>query len=188
MTRGGDAGSRGVAARRLFALALVAIAAALAGGCGGDDTSSAEEWANGACSAFSDWREAVTAAGDSLQSGATTREDLQSAADDLESATDEFVDDLRGLDDLETENGRQAQATLDQLADEIDQGKEDIQATVSGASGVQEVIEAVTSVASTVSVMGEQLQSAFQELQQLDPGSELSDAFENADACQSLSG
>jgi hypothetical protein len=36
--------------------------------------------------------------------------------------------------------------------------------------------------------MGQQVQSTFQELEQIDAGSELSDAFENADACKALSG
>jgi hypothetical protein len=36
--------------------------------------------------------------------------------------------------------------------------------------------------------MGQQLEQTFRELEQIDAGSELSDAFENAAACQSLSG
>jgi chromosome segregation ATPase len=187
MHTGGDAGRRGVAARRLLALTLTVAVAVLAAGCG-DDTSSPEEWANGVCSAFSDWRAAVTTAGEELRSGATTKEDLEGAVDDLEEATDEFVDDIRGLDELDTENGRKAKEALDQLADDIDQNKEDIQETVSGASGVQELVQAATAVGSTISQMGQQLQQTFRELEQLDPGSELSDAFENAEACQSLSG
>jgi gas vesicle protein len=187
MHTGGDAGRRGVAARRLLALALAVAVAALAAGCG-DDTSSPEEWANGVCSAFSDWRESVTTAGEELRSGATNKDDLEAAVDDLEDATDEFVDDIRSLDDLETEEGQKAKETLDQLADDVDQNKEDIQETVSGASGVQELVQAATSIGSTISLMGQQLQQTFQELEQLEPGSELSDAFENADGCQSLSG
>ena len=117
-----------------------------------------------------------------------TKDDLEGAVDDLEEATDEFVDDIRGLDELETEGGQEAKETLDGLAEDVDQNKEDIQATVSGASGVQELVQAATSIGSTISLMGQQLQQTFRELEQLDAGSELSDAFENADACQSFSG
>jgi len=187
MQTSGDTGSRGVAARRVLALVLAVAVSALVAGCG-DDESSPEEWANGVCSAFSDWQDSVATAGEELRSGGTAKDDLEAAADDLEEATDEFVDDLRGLDEVETENGQQAKEALDQLAEDIDQNKEDIQATVSGASGVEEVVAAVQSIATTLSTMGRQLQSTFQELEQLDPGSELSDAFENADACQALSG
>ena len=53
---------------------------------------------------------------------------------------------------------------------------------------MQELVQAATSIGSTISLMGQQLQETFQELEQLEPGSELSDAFENADDCQALSG
>ena len=187
MQTSGNAGRRRVAARLLFALALAGAVAVLAAGCG-DDESSPEEWANGVCSAFSDWSESVATAGEELRSGATTKDDVEAAVDEFEDATDEFVDDIRGLDELETENGQQAKETLDQLADNVDQNKEDIQETVSGASGVEEVVAAVSSIATTLATMGEQVQTTFQELEQLDPGSELSDAFENAEDCQALSG
>ena len=187
MQTSGDAGRRGVAARLVFALVLTVAVAVLVAGCG-DDESSPEEWANGVCSAFSDWQDSVTTAGEELRSGATTKDDLEAAADDFEEATDEFVDDIRGLDELETENGQQAKEALDQLAENVDQNKEDIQATVSGASGVEEVVAAMTSIASTLATMAQQLQSTFHQLAQLDAGSELSEAFENADACKALSG
>ncbi len=187
MQTGGHAGRGGVATRRLLALALTAVLAGFVAGCG-DDESSPQEWASGVCSAFTDWRQSVTTAGEELRSGATNKDDLEAAVDELEDATDEFVDDIRGLDDLETDQGQKAKETLDQLADDVDQNKEDIQETVSGASGVQELVQAATEIGSTISLMGQQLQQTFQELEQLEPGSELSDAFKNAEDCQALSG
>ena len=138
MRGGGGARTRGVAILRL--LAVAGAVATLAAGCG-DDTSSAEEWADGVCSAFSDWRDDVTTAGEELRAGPTTRDDLKSTADDLEEATDNFLDDIRDLDDLETEGGQEAKATLDRLAEDVDQNKENIQSTVSGTSGVQDVVQ-----------------------------------------------
>jgi len=184
--KGGDAGSRGVAALRLFALAAVAIV--LVAGCGGDDETTTEDWANGVCSAFTDWRDAVTTAGESLRAGATTRDDLESTADDLEEATETFADDLRGLEPLETEAGAEAQEALDQLAEDVDQNKEDMRAAVGGAEGVQGAVEAASSIATTLALMGRQIEDTFRELQQLEPGGELSDAFETADDCASVSG
>ena len=184
--QGGEAGSRGVTALRLLALAAVGVV--LVAGCGGDDEASAEDWANGVCSAFTDWREAVTTAGESLRSGATTRDDLENTADDLEEATETFADDLRDLEPLETEAGAEAQQTLDQLAEDIDQNKEDMRAAVGGAEGLQGAAEAASSIAATLALMGRQIEDAFRELQQLEPGGELSDAFETADDCASVSG
>ena len=184
--KGGDAGSRGVAALRLLALAAVAVV--LVAGCGGDDEPSAEDWANGVCSAFTDWRAAVTTAGESLQSGATSRDDLEGIADDLEEATETFADDLRDLEPLETEAGAEAQQALDELAEDVDQNREDIRSAAGGAEGVQGAIEAASSIATTVAEMGQQVESTFRELQQLEPGGELSDAFDTADDCASVSG
>ena len=45
----------------------------------------------------------------------------------------------------------------------------------------------MSTIASTIALMGQQLQATFRQLQQLEPGSELADAFQNADACKSLS-
>src|SRR4029453_3761797 len=105
----------------VFRLVLAVAVAVLAAGCG-DDESSPEEWANGVCSAFSDWQDSVTTAGEELRAGATTKDDLQAPAAAPPEATDEFVDDIRGLDELETENGQQAKEALDQLAEDVDQG------------------------------------------------------------------
>ena len=185
MHTGGDAGRGRVAARRL--LALAAALAALASGCGGDEESTTEDWANGVCSAFTDWRDAVTTTGESLRSGATTREDLEGAADDLEEATETFVDDLRDLEPLETEGGQEAQATLDELAEDVDQNREDIRSAAGGAEGVEGAIEAASSIATTVAEMGRQVEDTFRELQQIEPGGELSDAFDTADDCESVS-
>ncbi len=168
-------------------MAAVLAVAVLAAGCGGDDESTTEDWANGVCSAFTDWRDAVTATGESLRSGATTREDLEGAADDLEEATETFVDDLRDLEPLETEGGQEAQETLDQLAEDMDQNREDIRSAAGGAEGVEGAIEAASSIASTVALMGQQLEDTFRELQQVEPGGELADAFETSDDCESVS-
>jgi hypothetical protein len=184
--KGGEAGSRGVTALRLLALAAVAVV--IGAGCGGDEEPSAEDWANGVCSAFTDWRDAVTAAGESLRSGAPTRDDLESAADDLEEATETFADDLRDLEPLETEAGAEAQQALDQLAEDVDQNKEDMRAAVGGAEGLQGAAEAASSIAATLTLMGRQIEDTFRELQQLEPGGELSDAFDTADDCASVSG
>ena len=182
MSRGGGGRTRGPAT--LFALGLVL--AALAAGCGGDDESSTEEWANGVCTAFTDWRDAVTEAGESLQAGSLDQDSLGDAVDELQEATDTFAEDLRDLPELETDAGEEARQTLDQLADDVDQTKEDIRSAVGGAEGVQGVVEAGAAIATTLAQMGQQLGTAFEQLDQLDASGELSDAFESADACESL--
>ena len=181
----GHAGRSGTAVRRVAAVLAVAV---LAAGCGGDDENTPEAWANDVCSAFTDWRTAVTEAGESLRSGPTTRDDLEGTADELEEATETFVEDLRDLEPPETEAGAEAQEALDQLAEDVDQTKEDVRSAAGGAEGVEGAIEAASSIATTVAEMGRQVEDTFQELQQLEPGGELSDAFETAEDCESRSG
>lgn len=183
MSRDGDRQARGVA----VLLALLVGIVVLAAGCGGDDQSSAEEWADGVCSAFSDWTDAVTATGESLKAGSLDEDSLRDATDELQEATDDFAKDLRGLPPLETDAGEEAQQTLDDLAENVDQNKEDIRTAVGGAEGVQGVLEAGAAIATTSAEMGQQVATALQQLEQLDAGGELSDAFESSDACSSLS-
>jgi hypothetical protein len=171
--------------RRVTAAVVVAVVV-LAAGCGGDDESAAESWATDVCTAFSDWRDAVASAGESLRAGATTADDLEAAVDELEQATEDFADDIRGLGPPETDTGQEAQEALERLADEVEQDREDVQSALQDAEGVQGVLDAVAAVASTLSVMGEQLGAAFDELEQLDPAGELSAAFESSEACDSL--
>jgi hypothetical protein len=48
------------------------------------------------------------------------------------------------------------------------------------------IATAVTTVTSTLSTMGSQVQTAFGELEKLDPGGELDSAFKDASSCKSL--
>ena len=185
MSRGGEGRARGPAALLALGLALAALAA----GCGGDDQSSAEGWADGVCSAFADWRDAVTEAGESLQAGSLDEDSLRDAVDELQDATDTFAEDLRDLPELDTEAGEEAQQTVDELAENVDKTKEDVRTIVgdSEGKGVQGVLEAGAAIATTLATMGQQLGTAFEQLEQLDAAGELSDAFESSDACSSLS-
>src|SRR4029453_2923191 len=102
-------------------LVMCMTAVALAAGCGGDDGdgggSSGTEWADGLCSAITDWTESVQATSNSLKGGNLSEDSLKEAADDFKSATQEFVDDVRGLGTPDTESGEQAKEQIDQLAD-----------------------------------------------------------------------
>jgi hypothetical protein len=166
---------------------LVVAAALLAAGCGGsDDQSEANDlvaWADQLCSAASGWRQELTDTRDALQSGEISEDSLRDAADGVKSATDTLVDDLRDLPRPETEAGQQAKASVDQLADELQQEADKIESAVDDASGVSGVLSAVSTVSATLVTMGEQVQSAVDEVEQADARGELRQAFEDADSC-----
>ena len=173
--------------RRWLVLGLLAVS--LATGCGGDDGgsgSSATEWADGLCSSITTWTASITSTGESLRGGELSEDALRSAVDDLESSTNDFLDDLRALEAPDTESGDQAKESLDELSDDVEDNVETMKSAVDDVSGVSELVEAATAVSGALSLMGEQLSATFSELEQLDPGGELEQAFSEADSCDEL--
>lgn len=170
------------------ALAAVFLAVVLAAGCGGDGGggggASATDWANDLCTAITDWTKSVQATSDSLRSGTLSEDSLKDAANDFKSATEEFVDDMRGLGTPDTEAGEQAKEEVDQLADSVDENVSKIEDAVDGDGG--SLGETVSAVTQALAAMGQDLASTFTSLEQLDAGSELEDAFRDAESCDEL--
>jgi methyl-accepting chemotaxis protein len=177
-------------ARRWTALLATAVVAALVAGCGGSDESSAEQWANGVCSAITDWTDATRSAAESLQSGGdgSVQDRVQTAIDDVKDATSTLGDDLQDLGTPETDAGQQAQDLVETFSGDAQDGLDTIEQAVSGANTVNEALTAVSTVSTTLASLWEQASTTFDELQQLDAGGELSDAFEQSDECDSLKG
>jgi hypothetical protein len=169
-------------------LVTALLAAMLAAGCGGDDGgdggSSATDWANDLCSTITEWTESVEATSNSLRGGNLSEESLRDAADEFRSATQQFVDDVRGLGAPDTDAGEEAKEEIDQLADAIDEDVAEIEEAVEGGEGLAATVSAVTTA---LAGMGEELASTFTALEQLDAGSELEEAFRDAEACDELS-
>ena len=138
------------------------------------------------CSAITSWSESISSTAATLSEGNLGEGAVEDAVDDLGSATRDFVDDVRGLGTPDTEAGEQAKELLDQLADDVDDSLSAMEEAVDDASGVSGVVEAVTAVSAAISSLGAQLTSTFAELEQLDAGGELEDAFEEADSCAEL--
>ena len=76
-------------------------------------------------------------------------------------------------------------AALDQLQARLGQFDTKIDAALKQAQGGG-IVNAVTTVTSTISTMGTQVQATFNELKQLDPAGELESAFENAGSCKTV--
>jgi hypothetical protein len=177
--------ARPVRARAALA-ALVSALALVAGGCGGDGNPSTTEWADGVCRAISDWGSSVEGAARSVTEGGLSQDGIQNAVDELRSATDTFVDDIESLGRPDTESGEQAQDAVEELGDELESGVDTIEDAVSNVDGLSGVSAAITTVTDTLGAMASDVQAALQELEALDAQGELQSAFEQADACQSL--
>ena len=172
-------------ARRLGSLVVVTALALAAGGCGGDDESSAETWTNDVCSSLSGWITEVDEAVRSLTAEGLNfdTDDIREAVDQAGSATDELVDDLKGLGPPDTEAGQQAEGELEELSGVLEDQLNTVEEAVDEGGGA---LALAGTISTAISVAIDELQQAFETLQGLDAGGELENAFNDSDECDSL--
>jgi uncharacterized protein YoxC len=170
------------------AVAAVVIAAALAAqGCGSsDEPASATDWADGVCSAITDWRESVEPALENVTSGDLSEGALEDAGNEIQDANDQLAEDLKDLDRPETASGQKAEDSIQKLSDDIEGGRDEIEAAVDAASDLGSTLEAVAVVSRTLSQLLTKVGTTIEEISQLDPGGEIEKAFSDSDACSSL--
>ena len=128
----------------------------------------------------------MTSAATSLQGGNLSETSLESAVDDVKKATETLADDLGDAGKPDTEDGQKAKDLVDQLAEEIDKGVEAMEDAVNDVQGGTGVVTAITTIGSTLSTMSSEVGGIVDQLEALDPGTELEDAFKDADECASL--
>ena len=173
------------------ALASVLVLAVLAAGCGGSgggssDTTSATDWADGVCSAINTWTDSIKSAGQSLTGGNLSKDSLGSTATDVKDSTAQLKDDLQGLGKPDTESGDEAKQSIDELSSDIQKDVDQMDSAIKDVQNGGSIMTAVTTVTGSLSTMSTQVQSTFNDLENLDPKGELESAFKNASSCQSL--
>ena len=176
--------------RALLTVSSLAVLAFLAAGCGGggggsSNAESAQDWADGVCSAINTWTDSLRSSAQSVSGGNLSENSLTQAATDLNDATAQLKDDLSGLGKPDTESGDKAKESIDTLSGNIQDGVDKIDGAIKDAQSGG-LVNALTTVTSTISTMGTQVQSTFSDLANLDPKGELESAFKNASSCKSL--
>jgi uncharacterized phage infection (PIP) family protein YhgE len=169
------------------AVSLVAALSVAAAGCGGDDQSSAEQWADSVCTDLNTWADSITTTitGVMSQGLGVTRSDLRAAANQAQSATTRLVDDLRGIGPPDTDSGEQAQQELQQLGDSIEQHANKTRDLVEGASGSGAgLVATARSVLGEIGAAADQMKSALTSLQQA--GDDIRDGIQSSDSCSQL--
>ena len=183
---------RFVRPKALLAISSLAVLAVLAAGCGGggggssSDTKSAQDWADGVCSAINTWTDSVKSASQSVTGGNLSENSLKQAASDLKDSTAQLKDDLNGLGKPDVSSGDKAKESVDQLSSNISDDVDKINSAIKDVQNGGGVVNAVTTVTSTISTMGTQVQTTFSDLKALDPKGELESAFNNASSCKTL--
>jgi methyl-accepting chemotaxis protein len=175
-----------IARSTLVAAVLVAVLAVVAAGCGKSKPKTATDWANDVCSAVSDWTTSIGDATDSLKGGNINKDSVQKAVNDAQDATKKLTKDLKSLGKPPTESGAQAQQTVQNLSNQIDEGVTTIQNTVSSVNNLSNAANAVAIIGQTLTVLKTDLTAAYNSLVQLKPGGELQQAFQQADNCSSF--
>ena len=171
--------------RALLALSSLAVLAVLAAGCGGSsggssDTKSTQDWADGVCSAINTWTDSLKSAGQSLQGGNLSENSLKQAASDLKDSTAQLKDDLDGVGKPDLSSGDKAKDEVDTLSGNLQDGVDKIDGAIKDAQNGGNLVNALTTVTSTISTMGTEVQTTFTDLKKLDPQGELESAFKNA--------
>ena len=169
---------------RTFFVTGIAVAA-LAAGCGGDEPSATESWAGDVCSSVSTWQDSIASATQSLKDNPSA-EGVQDAVDEIKTSTQTLADDLEENGAPETESRAEANDLVTTLADDLNEALHEIEQAVDDTEGAAGAVEAGTAAVAALTAMGQQVSSTVDELEQLDAGSVLSDAFDNADACRDL--
>jgi hypothetical protein len=175
---------------RAFAVAAASLVAALsllAAGCGGDDQSSAEQWADSVCTDLNTWADSMTTAitGVMSQGLSITSSDLRAAANQARSATSRLVDDLRQTGAPDTDSGEQAQQEVQQLGDTIEQHANKTRELVEGASGSGAgLVATARSVLVEIGAAADAVKGALTSIGQA--GQDIRDGIESSDACSKL--
>ena len=173
--------------RLAAAVATVALAVAAAG-CGSSSSASeTEQWADGMCSALTDWQNSVTAAGENVSKGDLSKSSLEGAADGVADANKQLRDDLDSLGKPPTETVEKAKSALNQLGDDLNKNLAAIRDALANASG-NDVSLAITAVGSAVQAMSQDLQNTSTQLKALQSDDTWKKAFNSSDSCQKLSG
>ena len=172
------------------AIAVSALLAFVAAGCGGGGTSSEEKWAGSVCTDIANWKQQlqqqVNDARSKLQSPgagaiAAIKTDVQQAAD----ATKQLATNLKALDAPNTDSGTQAKQQLDSLATQlqntVSHAKQTIASLPKNAS--------VTQIVNQLGTLGPELQSLVTNTKTTlssiqSSGSDLKKGFDKADSCK----
>jgi hypothetical protein len=161
---------------------------ALAAGCGEED-SGAGAWVGDVCSSVQEWRENLTSLAVDAQVEGLSPDTVITAIEGGVEATRRLRDQLNDLGPPDTEAGDEIERELDELADSVVETAEEARDRAEALpedQSVPELIQSLMSVARDLqSVVGE-AQATFTDLQELEPGTELEEAFQSSEDCQDL--
>jgi hypothetical protein len=178
-------GASSAVAGGLGSLALAIVTAFLLVGCGGSDESASESYANDVCSSFNTWVTSLTETTNTLKDEglSVSKDDIRTALDDAGAATDLLVTNVKDAGPPESEDGDKAKSELETLQNQLKHQVDVVKDAVASGGSTLSLVSTVTTAISTAA---SDVQATFNELENIDPAGELSDAFKNSDDCKTL--
>jgi hypothetical protein len=169
------------------AATLVAVLAALAAGCGGDDGSASaeEEWASSVCTPFAEWRDELRTLAGELQGSSDPLGALRDSGERATAATEDLLGALEGA-------GPPPEASATGALESLLTGLRTAQAALSAqlealdALPPEQAAAALGLVAEQVGGVLDQMEASLGEVRE--SSEELERAFGDAEGCDALDG
>jgi sugar-specific transcriptional regulator TrmB len=171
-------------------IALVAILAFAAAGCGGQ--SAEEKYANSVCSDISDWKDQIEKSANDVKAKIQSPEvgmlaaietEIQEAVD----ATNQLASNLKSLEPPDTQEGRSARQQLEALASKAqttaNKAKQTVSSIPQGAS-ITQTAQQLASLAPEINSLAVNTSSTLASVKET--GEKMKDGFEDADSCKKL--
>ena len=169
-------------------LALLAVLALVAAGCGGSssDTKANDAYASGVCSAIGSWVQQIKSVTSSGFTGGISKAALQSKIAQAETATKTLSKQIKAVPPPNTSDGQAAKAQVDQFSSDAASTASTARTAVASIPANASVAAALVPLVPQVKGLVTTAQTTVTSLQNA-KGS-LSSAFKSADSCQNLGG
>lgn len=173
--------------------AAVAVAVVLAlAGCGGSKPSATEQWQDSVCSALNEWVGQINGYADDIRKQLQSPHvgmagEIRATVKQGQAATDRLQARLKALDAPPVTDGQTAKQLVDSLVADLRQSATTIgqhAASIGDASNANDALQAVSMIASEISLGISRAKTTFQSLRDLN--AELSSGFQTVGSCKDL--
>ncbi len=172
-------------------LAVLAVTALAAAGCGGSsaDTKANDAYASGVCTAIGTWAQQIKSVAANGLTGGVSEASLQSSIAQAETATKTLAKQIKAVPRPNTSDGQAAKTQVDQFSSQAASTVSDAQtavASIPANASAMTVAAALLPLAPQIKGLVTAAQTTVKSLQTAKDS--LASAFKSADSCKSLGG
>lgn len=175
-----------------LAAIVIAVVASKLKDDGDSGTLTTAEWASAVCTDIGEWKSSITSLAD-VSGGSLTKDSLQQKLSDAKAATDTLVSQLQDLGKPNVEASDELKQQLDSSATELRASYESLQSQAQDALSADSPTAFLQGLAKLAPQFGQLLDQIQKTVDQLrssnvagDAKTELQQAFDDSESCQSL--